>query len=167
MKKKISILTIIICIILISGCINKNETDKKNIDAETKDLKFTITLDKYEFNNINNTTIYAEIKNINNNSVTVIETFSFYSNIYGKLKTPSNLTYLIGTKTDTHPMKSKIKLNHGEKLKTTIQMNDLIYYIENKQGYNWSEIGSYNVQFWYISVEPYLYSNIVNFNITN
>jgi hypothetical protein len=165
MKKIFAIVIIIFFIITISGCINENNNNHIE-DAKTEDLKFTINLDKYQFNVINNTNIYAEIENINKDPVRVIKTFDFHSNIYGELISPSNISYKIGTSMDKHVMGTKIELNHNEKIKTSIQMNELIYYIENKQGYNWSETGHHKMQFWYTSVQPYVYSNIVSFNLT-
>ena len=169
MRKIIGII-VIVMIILTCGCINKQNSENKNYpNAKTEDLTLEILLSNnvIQKNNTSMIIVTAKLKNINNEtSINVLKTFDFHSNIYGELTTPSNISYDIGTKTDIHPVGTKIELKHNEKIKTSIQMNELIYFIENKQGYNWSEVGTHKMQFWYTSVQPYVYSNVVSLIIT-
>ena len=165
--KKISLITILLCTISLSGCMNNTMNNRNDIsNATEKDLLLTVRLNSDRIYYNSTFKITAEIKNINNKPVYILQTFDFHCNIYGRLQTPSNTTYEIGTYVSMDPMGKKVILKPGESLITSIPITGLIYYKLNQPEYNWSEYGSHKMQFWYTSIEPFIYSNTIVFTLT-
>jgi len=164
--RKIILITIFSCVISLSGCVNNAVNNQNNIiNATEKDLLLTVWLNSDRIYYNNTFRITAEIKNINNNPVYILQTFDFHCNIYGRLQTPSNTSYKIGTEVSIDPMGKKIILKPGESLITSIPITELIYYKQNQPEYNWSEYGAHKMQFWYTSIEPFIYSNTIVFTL--
>ena len=161
MKEKI-LLIIIVSICFLPGCI-KNNNDIKY--ARSEDLQLIIEMDHYIFSNIEAITMLASIVNIKDKPLLISTTLSFHSNLYGELITPSNISYSMSTRASIDPIKEDILLKPHKNLTITIPMTELICYNDYESEYNWSEYGNHSIIFWYNSVQPYVYSNIITFNL--
>jgi hypothetical protein len=161
-------------IILSVGCLknDKNNNDEKKIEiAKSNDLKLKIELYKNYTSikklNVNDTYFDMNIKliNKNNNSIKIDNFFYLSHNIKGKIIGPNNDSYTISTKGGPNPIHKIIILQPGEYLEWAIAGNILIVNGTMNISSNLEKLGRYQVQCWYIDVEPWVYSNIVYLDI--
>ena len=169
MFRKIFVIFSILLLIFFSGCINDTDNKEKIRDATANDLELMIELLNVKNNNTwqFNNSIQIRLSNIESVSIKIESHLILGLNIKGNITTPENNTYPIIYSTLPLIKPETIILKPGEFIeKTDNYLRDTgrsgkIAYDDPNFGNN----GTYSVQLFYTGVTPYVFSNIVYFNI--
>lgn len=175
-KKILAIVTIIIVLISIgfSGCVEEEKDEGENDkikDAESNDLQLEIEQYK-DFEPVNKVhtndsyfDLFIKLINIDNNPIKIDWWFHLGSNVHGKMIGPNNETYTISTKISPDIVHNIVTLKPGEYLESGIAGNVLIINETLKNRWNGTPIGKYQIQCWYVDIDPWVYSNIIYFDV--
>ena len=171
---KTIIMAFFLSTILITGCISNDETNQKTRDGESEDLDLSISMNNRVFSKESNIIINVKLENIAEESIKVNEIFTIASNIKIIITPPDNTIKEIFPEHGDFIEQEKLTLKPNDFMETSFDLNDpnLQYYYKNGsinkiEDFNLLDCnrGLYKIKVKYVSVNPEIYSNVIEFEI--
>ena len=163
-----------------NGCINDNESNNGDnfllaSDATWDDLELSIEYKNGVYINFSNEIkINVKLKNKSNETVKIDKIFSLAYNLRILISLPTNESKELFIEHGDYNKIEKVYIEPDEFQEIILNLNDkyLKYYYMNESQNNIEEFkfinygtGKYGIQIKYISTQPEIYSNIIEFEI--